>query len=299
MGQAPMAKLTIGDLALRAIRFDRSQGFDTRINKISSPNRVYASPTTDGRLTAKDMSATPTSQHTLTAADTAQSAWLASLGSANAYNRWILSSVETHIRGRTLEIGCGSGTFTKHLAVLADHVTAVDIDPAFIEQARDITRGHANVEIKQADVGRSDWHEQFDTVIALEVIEHIEDDRAVLANLFRALAPGGGLILKVPAAPRLYGEIDRAVGHHRRYRSTDLANRVQQAGFGEIAVWHFNAIGVVGWWLNGKLLRRSHPPTDQVRAFDALVPLLRLVEDRWHPPIGLSLFAIASKPVST
>ena len=241
------------------------------------------------------MSATPTSPNPLAAA---QSAWLASLGSADAYNRWILSSVKAHVRGRILEIGCGTGTFTMHLAALADHVTAVDIDPAFVAKARDITGAQANVDIEQADASISYWRERFETVIALEVIEHIEDDRTVLTNLFRALVPGGRLILKVPAGPSLYGEIDRAVGHHRRYRYTDLANRVRQAGFGEIAVWHFNSLGAVGWWLNGKLLRRSHPPTDQVRAFDALVPVLRWVEDRWRPPIGLSLFAIASKPVS-
>ncbi|MDA0261214.1 MAG: class I SAM-dependent methyltransferase [Proteobacteria bacterium] len=230
--------------------------------------------------------------------DTVQSSWLASLQTATAYNRWILTSIEPHIRGRTLEIGCGSGTFTGHLAELADHVTAIDIDASFVEQARAANLGRANVTIDLVDATAANWPERFDTAVVLEVIEHIEDDGAVLKSVYRALAPGGRLVLKVPAGPAVFGNIDRAVGHHRRYARSKLVEVLNRSGFADIDCWHFNALGILGWWVNGKLLGRSMPPADQIKAFDILVPALRRIEQTLRPPIGLSLFAVASKPVS-
>ena len=217
---------------------------------------------------------TPPTEPASGPASNVQSSWLTSLQSANAYNRWILGSIEPHIRGRTLEIGCGAGTFTKHLAALADHVTAIDIDEAFIALAKDATTANANVTIEVADATAAGWFGQFETAVALEVIEHIEDDRAVLETIFRALVPGGRLVLKVPAGPAIFGKIDLAVGHHRRYARRGLTEILGQAGFTAVETWHFNAVGILGWWMNGKLLGRSMPPA------------------------GLSLFAVASKPGS-
>ena len=241
---------------------------------------------------------TATKTPTAEIAGNVQSSWLESLESAHAYNRWILASIEPHVRGRTLEIGCGAGTFTKHLAALSDRVTAIDIDETFVELARETMVAHANVTIEVADAAAPTWSEQFETAVALEVIEHIEDDHAVLENLYRALVPEGRLVLKVPAGPTLFGNIDRAVGHYRRYGRADLVAALEGAGFVDVDVWYFNAVGIIGWWLNGKILGRSMPPTDQVRLFDVLVPVLRRIEGIVRPPIGLSLFAVASKPVS-
>ena len=234
----------------------------------------------------------------MTPAAIVQSSWLENLRTANAYNRWILTSIAPHIRGRTLEIGCGAGTFTNHLAALSEFVTAVDIDTTFVELARRATLALTNVNVDVADATSGTWSEQFETAVALEVIEHIEDDEVVLKNIFRALTPSGCLVLKVPAGPSVFGDIDRAVGHHRRYTRPDLISALERVGFVEIDVWHFNAVGILGWWLNGKVLRRSMPPADQIRLFDLLVPTLRRVERTFRPPIGLSLFAVASKPVS-
>ena len=228
-------------------------------------------------------------------ASSVQSSWLESLQSANAYNRWILNSIEPYVRGHTLEIGCGAGTFTKHLAALADHVTAIDIDTAFVNLARAATASHDNVTIDVADATSADWCEQFETAVALEVIEHIEDDGAVLATIYRALAPGGRLVLKVPAGPAIFGNIDRAVGHHRRYHHSSLVDILRRVGFDEVNIWHFNALGILGWWINGKVLRRSMPPADQIRIFDILVPALSRLERTLRPRVGLSLFAVASK----
>ena len=197
-----------------------------------------------------------------------------------------------------MEIGCGAGTFTKHLAALADHVTAIDIDEAIIALAKVATTANANVTIEVVDATEGGWSGQFETAVALEVIEHIEDDRAVLETIFRALVPGGRLVLKVPACPAIFGQIDVAVGHHRRYARRGLAEILRQVGFINVDTWHFNAAGILGWWINGKLLGRSMPPAEQIRLFDMLVPVLSRIERSIRPPTGLSLFAVASKPVS-
>jgi SAM-dependent methyltransferase len=126
------------------------------------------------------------------------------------------------------------------------------------------------------------------------VLEHVEDDRAALRRLHDALVPGGRLLLLVPAHPRLYGPIDRAVHHFRRYGRADLVGRLEEAGFHVERTIFFNRLGVLGWFVNGTLLRRRRVPGLQVRFQNLLVPLLR-AEARVPMPFGLSLIAIARR----
>jgi SAM-dependent methyltransferase len=228
---------------------------------------------------------------------TAQAAWLEQLGGADAYNRWIFDTIRPFVAGRTLEVGCGTGTFSRLLAGAAAHLTAVDIEAPFVAATERATAGCANTTVICADAALHPWPQSFDTIVALEVIEHIADDAGFLRTLGGALAPGGRLVLKVPALPALFGALDRAVGHHRRYDRRGLGARLAAAGLAVGPIAYFNVAGVLGWWLNGRVLGRTRPPGAQVRAFDAAVPLLRRIERLVPPPIGLSLFAVATRPV--
>ena len=224
-----------------------------------------------------------------------QNLWLDRLTAAEAYNDWIFSHLEEHLGGEVLEVGCGVGTFTRLLAASGCNVLAVDIDAGFVEAAQAATAGLANVRIEAADVAEAAWRECFDTIVMLEVLEHIEDDLAILRRLNTALVARGRLVIKVPAMPSLYGAPDRAVGHYRRYTARGLERAMREAGFAGVRTWHFNIAGAAAWWLNGRLLGREGPPVRQIAAFDALVPVLRRLDALARFGIGLSLFALGHK----
>ena len=128
----------------------------------------------------------------------------------------------------------------------------------------------------------------------MNVIEHIEDDAAALRCFHEILEPGGRLILLAPACKALYSKIDAGLDHYRRYSSDELCRKIQGAGFTIESERFFNLPGAVGWFINGKILRRKILPKNQMRLFDMMAPLLRL-EDRIRIPFGLSLLAVGRK----
>ena len=135
----------------------------------------------------------------------------------------------------------------------------------------------------------------FDTVIMLDVLEHIEDDIDILARLRSRLRHGGHLILKVPARPWLYSPMDQAIGHRRRYDKGRLCHVVRCAGYEVVATWPFNAFAAPGWWWNGRVRKRLTPPADQVALFNRLVPAMRPLDQLARHVCGVSLFAIARR----
>lgn len=231
-----------------------------------------------------------------------QDQWLDNLQSATHYNQWIFSRIAPHLKGRVLEVGCGNGNFTTLIAKSCAQLVAVDLNADYVAQTKARLSECEHVEVLAADATTMDYPQTFDTIILLDVLEHIEDDVALLLKLRRQLAPGGRLLLKVPAVASLYNSLDAAVGHHRRYtpealRQTILSAKDEtQAAFEEPAIDYFNAVGILGWWLNGSVLKRTTPPGQQVGWFDRCVPLFQKIEDRVSLPTGLSLFAIATAP---
>jgi SAM-dependent methyltransferase len=228
----------------------------------------------------------------------AQEFWLEQLGNTPAINEWYFSKFSGHIGNRVLEIGCGAGTFTKLMGETGAEVLGIDISSDFVEIAKQVTFDLKQVNIELADVTKQNWKEAFDTVVALDVIEHIEDDLAILKSLYGALNPGGTAIIKVPAMPKIYGTLDEVVGHYRRYSKRTIYNVMEEAGFNDISVKFFNVPGIIGWWLNGTFLRRSVPPSGQVTMFERLLPIIKTVDLISPNLFGLSLVAVANRPVS-
>ena len=161
---------------------------------------------------------------------TAQDFWLANLGAADRFNRWVLSRFERHLGPDVLEVGCGSGNFTVLIAARGHRVTGVDIEPAYVEAARHRLAPFPDARVSCDDATTAEWSERFDTVVALDVIEHIEGDREFLTRLAGVLKPGGKLVVKVPAGPSLMSTLDRVVGHYRRYDKRSLADTLGAAG---------------------------------------------------------------------
>ena len=230
-------------------------------------------------------------------ADPVGAATLERLAAAPNYNRWMFDRVRPWVGRRVLEIGSGIGTLSAFL-LDRERLVLTDTSPDYLDRLRARFAGHANVAI--ARVYLPDDHsdlagERFDTIICLNVLEHVEDDHTSLAMMRRLLAPGGRLVLLVPALRALHGTLDAALGHHRRYSREELAAKFAAAGLAVRHIEYFNLAGVPGWWLAGRVLRRRLIPAASLRWYDALVPLFRL--ERLLPwRIGQSLIAVGEAP---
>jgi hypothetical protein len=178
----------------------------------------------------------------------------------------------------------------------------VDYDPFYVEMI-DRRFGHLeNVRAKEMDLsapgaGKSIRPEKPDTIISLNVLEHIERDRDVLHEFFDALVPGGHAIILVPAHPRLYTDCDRTLGHFRRYTPEELSTKLREAGFHVVSCNEFNRLGVLGWWVSGKLKRKDLSPF-QMRVYELLLPIAKFMDWLKIGP-GLSLIAVGEKPLDS
>ena len=181
---------------------------------------------------------------------------------------------------RVLEIGSGIGSFTRYL-VGRELLLATDLNPRYLRILANTFERHTRVEVLPLDLTSFEpaalAERTLDTILCLNVLEHIEDDRGALRRLHASLAPGGRLLLLVPAHEWLYGAIDRAIDHHRRYERTGLEAKLREAGFQLEHTQFFNRLGVLGWYLNSVILRRSRVPGLQLQLQNVL-PLLRAEE---------------------
>lgn len=227
------------------------------------------------------------------AADPVGAATLELLADAPNYNRWMFDRLRPWVGQRVLEIGSGIGNLS---AFLLDRERLVLTDTAldYLDRLRERFAGHANVGVTHLylpDDHAGLAEERFDTIICLNVLEHVEDDHRSLVVMRRLLAPGGRLVLLVPALSALYGTLDVALGHHRRYGRRDLTDKFIAAGLAVRHLEYFNLAGIPGWWLTGRVLRRRLIPSGSLKLYDALVPLFRL--ERFLPwRVGQSLIAI-------
>jgi glycosyltransferase involved in cell wall biosynthesis len=210
------------------------------------------------------------------------------------YTGFLWELIRPYVGRRVLEVGSGTGAMTRYLSS-REQLVATDIDPQYLEFLARTYSEKPNVEVRHMDLAHLSANgfgaATFDTIVCANVLEHVEDDGAALAAMRKMLRPGGRVVLVVPALPRLYGAIDEAIGHYRRYTRAGIEAKLSAAGLAVEHASYFNVLGVPGWWLNAVVLRRRSVPGFQARVNDALVPLLRL-ERRFRPPIGMSLLAV-------
>jgi glycosyltransferase involved in cell wall biosynthesis len=223
---------------------------------------------------------------------------LQSMRRARGLNRWILEQFRASLGERVLEAGCGIGNFTE-LLLDRKRLVCVDNDPLYVEMLN-WRLGHLeNVRTLKFDLADASAYaavkdEAFDSIVCLNVLEHIKEDEAVLRAYYDLLEPGGHAIILVPAHMWLYGPCDTAIGHERRYTQVELHTKMQAAGFEILKMDEFNRLGVPGWWVNKMLGRRDLNPR-QMRLFEWLLPIAKGAEALRLGP-GLSLIGIGRKP---
>lgn len=223
--------------------------------------------------------------------------WIDQRSLLTAYDELLVRHISPDLGSRLLEVGCAQGTMTQSL-LGRDLVVAADCNPHYVALTQARFSGHPALVCLCLDIVDS-VHQlaalQLDSVLCANVLEHISDDALALKQLASILPPGGRLVVLVPAEPRLYCDLDRSVGHFRRYTSRELVERLRGAGFTVNSVRYWNSPGVVGWILNGKVLRRKGIPDWQLRTFNFVAPLVMAIESRLRLPIGLSLVATCVK----
>jgi len=225
-------------------------------------------------------------------------ATLKQLAGLDRYNEWIFEQILPALGERILEIGAGMGNITPYLCGGGRQVTATDVMPSYRSELERLFCAVPNVEIGVFDLNSPAPAAYiscpFDSVVCLNVLEHIEDDLFALEQMSIVLKPGGKLALLVPAHKVLYGEFDRAVGHYRRYEKREMMDKLNQAGFSSSKIKYFSIAAALPWLINGRLLKRNYLPNGQTTLANRLVPLFKF-ERLIGPPCGLSLIAIAQK----
>jgi SAM-dependent methyltransferase len=222
-------------------------------------------------------------------------ATLESLGASPAVSGWMLDNFRTYLGQEVFEAGCGSGNITQHLLDRA-RLEVVDLDEAHV---RSIGRrfGHLeNIQVSKGDLEDPATYEgrrPVDSVLCVNVLEHLDRPDVVLEEFRRVLRPGGHALILVPAHDWLFSDADIALSHRKRYSEADLAALIEDAGFEVVSIGQFNRLGVVGWLAN-KVMKRTTITKWQARIFGWLLPVARLIEKLGFLP-GLSVVAVARR----
>jgi len=217
---------------------------------------------------------------------------------AKNYRNWMYDRLEPFIGQRVLEVGAGIGNFTE---LLLDRSLVVPTDKseacvAYLKRRLNSPKvSPAQLDLENPEASAlGKW--SFDTVVCLNVLEHVKDDARALSYMSQMLVTGGRLVLLVPAFEFLYGSIDRAIDHHRRYTRKNLLPKMLQARFEIKTAFYMNVIGMAGWFWNNRIRRIGEEDAAQIMLFDRFVaPWAERIERAVPPPFGLSLIAIGQK----
>lgn len=221
------------------------------------------------------------------------------------YYAWVASLFEPWLGRRILDAGCGVGNFIAQVERHADMVTGIDLSPANIQVAKQRFKQCQDVDIRQLDldVATPELIERdYDTAVCLDVLEHIEEDTMLMQRLAAVIRPGGHVLIKVPACPWLYGSIDVASDHYRRYTRSRLRALAEENGLTVCRLGYMNLAGVVPYFLKSRVFKkdanfsRTFSPK-QLTRIARIMPWLRRLDRLVGPPVGQSLVMVARKPL--
>ena len=240
----------------------------------------------------------------MSAAVTYEGRELEAMSFALNYHRWILKIFEPYLGQRLVEVGAGAGSFSEML--LEREFDSLSLVEPSREQydllKRNLTAQRADERVKSYNavfrqVAETIKTEQRpDSIIYINVLEHIADDAGELRAVHATLAPGGRVFIFVPALRWLYGSFDRLIQHQRRYTKTELESKCEAAGFRVLRSRYFDLAGILPWWVKYCLLKSETMEAGAVRFYDRLVvPLARVAEGFVAPPLGKNIILVAEK----
>lgn len=232
--------------------------------------------------------------------DVAGEVTLETISALNDFNRWMYETIRPHCHGRLLEIGSGIGNLSRCFLDEGHDLVMSDLREPYVRRLRSQFPGR---EVLSIDLVHARFSQQyaahlarFDTVFALNVLEHIADDVKALENARRLTRPGGAVVMLVPAYEALHNRLDSQLGHFRRYRRATLEAAFQRAGLEVMSTRYFNAAATLGWFVTGSVLRKAEIPRAEAGLFEALVPLWRRVDRLLGQRVGLSVITAGRVP---
>ncbi len=225
---------------------------------------------------------------------------LASISGADKFNRWMYDSIRPYCKGRILEIGGGIGNISECFLNEGDRLMISEMQLEYCEIIRKRFENHPNLQgviamdivDPEFDAKYASLFGSFDSVFALNVVEHIEDDRKAISNCKKLLKQGGHLVILVPAFQSLFNHFDTALGHFRRYTARSLRPVFEVNQIPIVHFHYFNLIGMAGWWVSGSLLRKKIIPEGQMKLYNFFVPVFRIIDKITNKWLGLSVIMV-------
>ncbi|MGE5290827.1 MAG: class I SAM-dependent methyltransferase [Micromonosporaceae bacterium] len=217
---------------------------------------------------------------------------------ARNYRRYEYDIVAPHVGASMLEVGSGLGDFSAQFLPRLERLVVSDNDPYCVEQLVKRYEDDPTVQVLELALPCEIALERpVDTVVAMNVLEHITDHVAALRSLASVVTPGGRMVIWVPGYPQLYGDFDRKVGHVRRYTPKTLRAAVEDAGLSVEVLRPINMLGGIAWWFAVRRAKVSYPNPKVVKVYDRLVvPVTRLIERLVRPPFGQTVLCVARVP---
>ena len=214
---------------------------------------------------------------------------------ATNWKSYFSRALKPYVRGRVLEVGAGAGANTRFLlnADVAEW-TALEPDQELYcsLNAHLQSLGDWRLSALKGAVAELDSRELFDTILYIDVLEHIEDDLAELESTARRLKPGGSLVVLSPAHQFFFSEFDRSIGHYRRYNRSSLL-RLTPPALKLTKIWYLDSIGCIASCANKIILRQSTPTLKQILFWDrVLVAISRFADPMVGNTIGKSIVAV-------
>lgn len=213
------------------------------------------------------------------------------------YNDWIIEKIQPWVGNHILEVGAGIGNISRYF-LNRESLILTDVQEEYLEVLRKKFCSLPNVTVERFDLDDSAAHlrnRTIDTILALNVLEHIRDDLHALREMASLLSPGGRIILQFPTHPLLYGTLDRNLDHFRRYTRGDITAKLTVSCLAPEHVSTFNMFGALGWFVSSRILRKKILPEGQLEVFNRLTPIFMAIEQKFPAPFGLSILAVGRK----
>ncbi len=222
---------------------------------------------------------------------------------AENYHRWILNLLKPYLGKHLVEVGAGTGSFSEMLLETnPETLSLVEPSAMFLALTENLSRSKVPAVIKffrsiftvvAAEIREA---QAPDTLIYVNVLEHIENDRLELETVNQTLAAGGHVCIFVPSMPCLFSDFDKRIGHFRRYRKKELIEKCEAAGFKIVVARYFDFLGILPWFVKYRLMRSLTLESAAVQLYDCVaVPIIKRLENFIHPPIGKNLLVVAKK----
>jgi 2-polyprenyl-3-methyl-5-hydroxy-6-metoxy-1,4-benzoquinol methylase len=243
------------------------------------------------------------SSYTYKEIDEAGHATLEVIGMADKLNEWMYTTIKPYSKGKILEIGSGIGNISAFFLEDNFEITLSDIRDNYCNELRTKFSSFSNLNgVEKIDLVHPDFEieyagllNSYDTLFSLNVIEHIENDSLAIKNCYKLLKKDGRLIILVPAFQCLFNQFDIQLEHYRRYTQNTLSRIIEENSFAIIHQQYFNCAGIAGWYISGKIQRNKVIPENQIKLYNKLTFIFKLIDKLVFKRIGLSVICVGLK----